>query len=220
VSLHLRAVQIVGEDDDVKQVVFDYVLQREARTEPNAAAAAYTWRTGVGGTKENYDVTDAYLIAVYTWHQHLLSALRQDKQLRSAFRAAYRSVHIERLERADAAAAAEAVSAAAAASAAAQLSDKASKAKEKALLAAHRAAQRKKLDKLYDDAVEGWVRDVLVPDTTTTSSSSSSDSSSDSDTDDDAAQSTAVQEITAVKAVKAVRTVTRAALQQQELHLV
>eukprot|EP00953_Heterococcus_sp_UTEX-ZZ885_P022836 12601-Heterococcus_DN1.PRE.3 len=204
--LHFRAVQIVGEDDDVKQVVFDYVLQREARTEPNAAAAAYTWRTGVGGTKENYDVTDAYLIAVYTWHQHLLSALREDKQLRSAFRAAYRAVHSERLERADAAAAAEAVSAAAAAaSAAAQLSDKASKAKVKALLTAHRAAQRKKLDKLYDDAVECWVRDVLVPDTTTTSSSSSSDSSSDnsSDTDDDAAQSVlAVQEITAVKAVR------------------
>jgi hypothetical protein len=205
--------------------VFDYVQQREARTEPNAAAAAYTWRSGVGGTKENYDVTDAYLVAVYTWHQHLLSALLHDKQLRSAFRAAYRAVHSERLERADAAAAAAVEAAAATAAAAAQLSDKASKAKEKSLLAAYKAAQRKKLDKLYDDAVEGWIRDVLVPNTAATSSSSgsSSDSSSDSDSaadvdDDDAVQSIqAVDELQEVKVIKAVRAAKSAVLQQQEL---
>ncbi|CAM9236420.1 unnamed protein product [Phaeothamnion confervicola] len=132
------------EEDDVKRVVFDYVVGLEplagggggAATDPatllraaasaaaGTAAAASTaaatveadmtaevggpalprdWERSTDGSlrAESFDVTDAYLIALYVWHRDLLDTLLMHRALRASFAQAYQEEHALRLSKAE-----------------------------------------------------------------------------------------------------------------------
>ena len=71
-----------GAQPDVKAAVYDFAIASEPRL---AHASALHKRSGAL-SDENFDVTDAWLIARYTRHMHLAQVLEAQPELRSHFR--------------------------------------------------------------------------------------------------------------------------------------
>jgi hypothetical protein len=141
----LRKSQEPG-GDDVKKVVFDFVTSREA-----SASKEYSWEWLASGelSKENYDVTDAYLIATYTLAQGILRHIRDDQEMLDSFLRAYSDCHEERMHRAEERFMGKASSEAEATSRKFNLA---------AARRTYRAAERKKIVGLFGEAVDAWVK--------------------------------------------------------------
>ncbi|CAM9192649.1 unnamed protein product [Chrysoparadoxa australica] len=74
---------------DVKRVVYDHIMLTFGLQD------AYAWELSKEGEllPDNFDITDSFLIALYTWHQHLFDVVFLDKDLRRKFNASYKKKH-------------------------------------------------------------------------------------------------------------------------------
>ncbi|CAN0146739.1 unnamed protein product, partial [Discosporangium mesarthrocarpum] len=84
---------------DIKKVVRDFVLSRDG----GDLEGRYDWPTESDGSLSSgsFDVTDAYLVASYAWHQDVLAEVVGSVDVRKSFVAAYRKEHAERIARAE-----------------------------------------------------------------------------------------------------------------------
>ncbi|CAN0297402.1 unnamed protein product, partial [Ectocarpus sp. 8 AP-2014] len=84
------------EGKDMKQIVHDFALSQEN----GALNSRYEWPLSPDGSKADasYDITDAYLIARYSWHRDVFRAVADDSAAKdSRFAESFRSLHSKNL---------------------------------------------------------------------------------------------------------------------------
>lgn len=87
------------EGKDMKHIVHDFALSQE----DGALASRYEWPLLSDGSKADgcYDITDAYLVALYSWHRDLFRAVADNKLARDRFAEAFQLQHAKNLAAAE-----------------------------------------------------------------------------------------------------------------------
>ncbi|CBJ26275.1 conserved unknown protein [Ectocarpus siliculosus] len=83
------------EGKDMKQIVHDFALSQEN----GALHSRYEWPLSPDGSKADasYDITDAYLIARYSWHRDVFRAVADNSAAKDRFAESFRSLHSKNL---------------------------------------------------------------------------------------------------------------------------
>ncbi|CAN0460920.1 unnamed protein product [Ectocarpus sp. 12 AP-2014] len=79
----------------MKQIVHDFALSQEN----GALNSRYEWPLSPDGSKADasYDITDAYLIARYSWHRDVFRAVADNSAAKDRFAESFRSLHSKNL---------------------------------------------------------------------------------------------------------------------------
>ncbi|CAM9098123.1 unnamed protein product [Hapterophycus canaliculatus] len=87
------------EGKDMKQIVHDFALSQEK----GALGSRYEWPLSPDGSKADasFDITDAYLIARYSWHRDVYRAVADNATAKDRFAESFRLLHSEKLEAAE-----------------------------------------------------------------------------------------------------------------------
>ncbi|CAM9571599.1 unnamed protein product [Ectocarpus sp. 12 AP-2014] len=83
------------EGKDMKQIVHDFALSQEN----GDLNSRYEWPLSPDGSKADasYDITDAYLIARYSWHRDVFRAVADNSAAKDRFAESFRSLHSKNL---------------------------------------------------------------------------------------------------------------------------
>eukprot|EP00752_Nemacystus_decipiens_P011907 g10558.t1 len=87
------------EGKDMKEIVHDFALSQEN----GALDSRYEWPLSPDGSKADasFDITDAYLIARYSWHRDVYRAVADNAAAKGRFAESFRSLHSKKLQAAE-----------------------------------------------------------------------------------------------------------------------